>query len=150
MSKITYHHHLQSIPTRILVEANKIKNLSYQITDPGKFKRDELIDDDIAEILSEMFWIDDCPEDLDKLNVVFFSCANGAEEHVDKLDPEVFTSTTYVIPVILPSEGNILHVDGESMEIEIGGIYEFNHEIPHSLTVGDTTGAVVIMIGVMK
>ncbi|AVH85094.1 hypothetical protein RsoM2USA_167 [Ralstonia phage RsoM2USA] len=149
MQQIKYHGSVHTIPTGILNSANRIKHLSYNISEPADFWRDTPEDNDMEALVNDMRFLVKLPE-ITRINCVFFSCASGAAEHVDKLDPNEFYSVTFIVPIILPAEGNILHVNGESMEVKIGGIYEFNHEVPHSMTVGDTTGAVVIMIAINK
>lgn len=149
MAELKYHGQIGLIPTPILEVANRIKHQNYQVNKPNRFHK-EVLEQRVVDILltqlSTVIW----PHTVDKLDWVYFSCASGAEEHVDELDPEVFLPTTFVIPVILPSEGNFIKAHGVEMEVRIGGIYEFNHETPHSMKVGDETGAVVIMIGMKK
>lgn len=85
----------------------------------------------------------------EKLDYVYFSAAQGAEPHTDLLDPATFTPHTFVIPVILPRGDNIIEAEGHEVTVELGGIYEFNHERTHSMTVGNTAdGCVVIMVAI--
>ncbi|BCG50227.1 hypothetical protein [Ralstonia phage RP13] len=136
------------IPTEVLRLANEVKHQNYKVNTPTKFQKRELIADVGKPLMYQLgLLIKYRPDELD---YVYFSCANGAEEHVDQLDPAKFRDTTFVIPVILPNGDNFITAEDEKMKVEIGGVYQFNHEKPHSMTVADNTGAVVIMVGVKK
>lgn len=89
--------------------------------------------------------------DVNKLDFVYFSVCKGAEPHVDKLDPTMFESRTFVIPVVLPAGKSVITAENESIEVKLNHIYEFNHEKVHSMELEDTnSGCTVIMVAVKK
>jgi len=89
---------------------------------------------------------------------VYFSVCKGAEEHTDALSPETFLNDTYVIPVILPNGVSRIHTRRlendymeETVEVELGRVYHFDHTKPHSMTLEDTeSGFVVVMVAVKR
>ena len=150
MGKIQ-HYGSVKVPVEIVEAADKVKLQSYSFTKPVDFDVHSFANlpggSDFIADLSEFLDLD--PTTLD---VVFFSCCSGAEMHTDKLDPNKFKSTTYVIPVILPEKGKkVLFTEQEEENIKLFNIYEFNHEEPHGLWLDDTeSGCVVLMVGVLK
>lgn len=145
------HYGAVEVPDAVIQAADKVKLQSYSFTKPVDFDVHSFANlpggSELIANFSEALEID--PTTLD---VVFFSCCSGAEMHTDKLDPNKFTSTTYVIPVILPKTGKaILFTGSEEENVKLFNIYEFNHEEPHGLWLDDTeSGCVVLMIGVLN
>lgn len=143
---ITYHGHV-SIPEAVMMAAEPIKMLNYKTTTPAKFRKNHLTEDIAGDLMEEIAERINVPKS--RLDYVYFSAAQGAEPHTDLLDQNVFTSTTFVIPVILPKGKTVIEAGKDRKVVEVGGIYEFNHEEIHSMTVEDTeSGCVVIMVAI--
>lgn len=137
------------VPRRLVEEADKIKLLNYKTTTPTKFRKNTLTKDIGGPLMAALAALTGLPED--KLDYVYFSVCKGAEPHVDTLDPEVFTETTFVIPVILPKGDSIITAGQSSIICGVGGVYEFNHEMTHSMTLEDNeSGCVVVMVAVKR
>jgi len=138
-----------SVPLSVLEAAEPIKLLNYKTTAPTKFKKNTLTKDIGGSLIDDLSTLVGIPQH--KLDYVYFSVCKGAEPHVDALDPEEFTSTTFVIPVILPTGDSIVSAGQSSIIVEVGGVYEFDHEKKHSMYLEDTeTGCVVIMVAVKR
>ena len=138
-----------SIPATVLEAAEPIKLLNYKTTTPTKFKKNILTEDIGGSLMRDLSRLVSIPHS--KLDYVFFSVCKGAEPHVDALDPEKFTPTTFVIPVILPTGDSIISAGHSSIIVELGGVYEFNHEKKHSMYLEDTeSGCVVVMVALKK
>lgn len=135
------------IPKLVRELCETIKDQNNKVNTPVKFQKHRLYEELHNELKSDIAWLLDQP--VDKVDYVYFSCANGAEEHIDQLDKELFTSRTVILPVILPSGVTILNANGSSIILKVGTAYEINHELPHSLTVGGDEGCVVIMASVL-
>ncbi len=144
MNKIINHGHIE-VPVSIIENAGTIKFQNYKTSTPGKFQiRSFKDDEDFMYRLGVA--IDQEP---DKLDFVYFSVCKGAEPHTDLLDPTVFTSKTFVIPVILPNGNSTITAEDEKMVVKLNNIYEFNHEKIHSMELEDNdSGCVVIMVAV--
>lgn len=140
-------HGKASIPAETIEYADKIKLENYKTNVPEKFQIRCLTGcDDLMKQLAEKIGL---PKN--RLDFVYFSCCKGAEPHTDKLNPNKFEDTTYVIPVILPKGKSVIVATGKEMEVELGGIYQFDHTKVHSMHLEDTeSGCVVIMVGVLK
>jgi hypothetical protein len=137
------------IPFQVINAADEIKHLNYRTTTPVRFRKNALTPDIAGGLMSTL--AEFIGVTVDRLDYVYFSVARGAEPHVDALDPEKFTSHTWVIPVILPKGHTIIHAEHDSMVAKVGGVYEFNHERVHSMHVEDTeSGCVVIMVTLKK
>lgn len=141
------HHGTVSIPEAVIAAADPIRMLNYRTTTPARFRKNALtadIADGLMDEISQRIGVA-----RERLDYVYFSAAQGAEPHTDLLDPAVFTSHTYVIPVILPDGRTIITAENARMQVELGGIYEFDHERIHSMSVEDpTSGCVVIMVAI--
>lgn len=143
------YHGIVSIPNSVIEAAEPIKMLNYKTTTPAKFRKNYLTEDIAGELMEEIAERINIAKH--RLDYVYFSVAQGAEPHTDLLDPELFTSTTFVIPVILPSGRTVIEAGKGRKVVEVGGIYEFNHEETHSMTVEDTaSGCVVIMVAIKR
>jgi hypothetical protein len=136
------------IPEAVIAAADTIKLLNYKTTTPAKFRKNELTEELAGPMLDELADIIGVPKD--RLDYVYFSCCRGAEPHTDQLPRERFGPMTYIIPVILPKFGSALITAGiVSKVVEVGGVYMFNHEQIHSMTLEDNeSGCVVIMVAV--
>lgn len=143
---ITYHG-IVTIPPEVTAAADTIKHENYKVNSPAKFKVRSL--DGCDWLMARLGEVVDVPRE--RLDCVYFSCCKGAEPHADQLNPAKFTDTTYVIPVVVPSGRSVLVVDGREMDVQLGGIYQFNHGKIHELRLDDTeSGCVVIMVGVLQ
>ena len=138
-------HGFLKIPQGVIDAADPIKHLNYRTTTPVRFRKNTLTADIAGGLMEELAWL--IGVSSDRLDYVYFSVARGAEPHVDQLDPQVFTSHTWVIPVILPKGHTRIFAENDVMVAMLGGVYEFNHERVHSMTVEDQdSGCVVIMV----
>lgn len=134
------------IPSIVLNNADRIKFENYKVNTPAKFQVRNLDDDSLMESLSRLI---DIPQD--KLDFVYFSVCQGAEPHTDQLPSKKFHNTTYVIPVILPSGKSIITAENYREEVQVGGVYQFDHTKVHSMELEDTkSGCVVIMVAIRK
>ena len=112
--------------------------------------------------LQDIFWLDRqlgkrVPQIIGRgLDVVIFSCCEGADEHVDKLPKDKFEDTTFLIPLVLPRYTSFLisrdpvasAVDMEPLLLNT--LYEFDHTLPHELSVEDRRGGCVVMMIAIK
>jgi hypothetical protein len=136
------------IPQAVIDAADTIKHLNYKTSTPAKFKTHLLTEDIAGGLMAEV--ADIIGIDKSRLDYVYFSCSQGAEPHTDVLPVEKFESTTFVIPVILPKGKSVIFAKEASQEVQVGKIYEFNHEETHSMTLEDKeSGCVVIMVAVL-
>lgn len=143
---ITFHGKV-SIPSIVIDAADEIKFLNYKTTTPAKFRKNTLTEEMASELMDEIAELINIAKS--RLDYVYFSVCKGAEPHTDILDPLYFTETTFVIPVILPSGHSKITAEAFSMYVQVGGVYEFNHEKTHSMILEDTeNGCVVIMVAV--
>ena len=134
-----------AIPQGVILNANKIKYEHYKVNTPSKFQVHSLDDTLLIETISSLIGIQ-----KEKLDYVYFSVCQGAEPHIDLLDPNKFTNTTYVIPVILPLGDSIIVAETQREKVQVGGVYKFNHTKTHSMELDDTSsGCVVIMVAVL-
>jgi hypothetical protein len=149
----------QCFPSRdILIYADSIKHDNYKTSTIKQFRRRFPLMDGMELFLQQIaLRIVDMPEirkltgTLLQLEPVFFSVSQGCEEHTDELDPEVYTNTTVVIPLVVPEGKCELTVDGDSLNLVRNGIYLFQHDRPHSLQLDDkTSGCTVLMIAIKK
>jgi hypothetical protein len=140
-------HGTVSIPQTVLDYAEGIKYENYKTNTPTKFQIRSLVGgDELMEILSQRINIS-----RNKLDFVYFSVCKGAEPHTDRLSIKKFEDTTYVIPVILPKGKSIITAEEEEKEVELGGVYQFDHTKVHSMVLEDTeSGCVVVMVAVLK
>ena len=137
-------------PRDVLIYADSIKLDNYKTATIKKFQRRfpdlsglRLMMDQIALRLSF--------DDGAAFDPVFFSCGKGAEEHIDQLDPEIYTDTTIVVPLVAPYGHMIFCTDGTRTVLQPNGIYSFVHEKPHSLEFDDTeSGCTVLMLAIRK
>lgn len=144
---ITFHGSVSHIPDAVIAAADTVKLLNYKTTTPRKFQKRNLTEDIAGSLMSELS--EKIGVDQSQLDYVYFSAARGAEEHVDALDPKEFQDRTFIIPVILPQGKSVIYAEDAQMEVALGGIYEFNHEKVHSMTVEDTeSGCVVVMVAI--
>lgn len=137
------------IPDAVIAAADPIRMLNYKTTTPARFQKNTLTADIAGPLLDDI--ADRIGVDRERLDYVYFSAAQGAEPHTDMLDPAVFESNTYIIPVILPAGRTVIMADGMEVVAELGEIYEFNHEVTHGMTVEDTeSGCVLIMVAIRR
>ena len=135
------------IPEEMLKFAETIKMENYKTNTPKEFQKHKLVSDDF---LKELSFIINVP--VEKIDYVFFSAAQGAEPHIDMLDPDKFEEDTFSIPIILPNtKGNYMRVGDNYSSVKVGNIQHFNHQIEHELVLGDhSLGCVLIMAAVLK
>lgn len=137
------------IPKSVLDVAESIKLDNYKTNHPKEFRKETVVTDDGLYLMAQLSSLTGVP--VNKLDYVYFSACRGADEHVDLLDPEKFEDVTYIIPLVLPSGKSILHEDGYSTGIQVGGVYEINHTKPHSLDLEDTeSGCTLIMVAICR
>lgn len=141
MSSTITTHSKVSLTGRALTHAKSVVGENYKLSTPLEFQKHRSADDIlIQQIAAVMDW------DHTRVDSVFFSCPNGADPHVDKLNLADHSDITAIIPVILPKGKSTLHVGGDSVELEVGRVYSFNHQTLHSLSVENKgKGCVVIM-----
>jgi hypothetical protein len=134
-------------PLREVAEGIKLQ--SYKVNTPKKFHVHPM-HVYAGEVLKQhLSYLVNVP--VSRLDFVYFSCCNGAEEHVDLLDPAKFEPTTFVVPIILPRGKSTITADGVTLEVEVDQVYEFNHELPHRMDLEDTeSGCVVLMVAVLR
>lgn len=144
---IKYHGQVQ-IPMELISHSKKIKFENYKVNKPSR-----------AQIKHKLTEYMEFTEDLKNiiglpnanLDFVYFSCCKGAEPHVDQLPSEKFEDTTFVVPTILPTGKSIITAEDVEMEVQIGGVYEFDHTKIHSMELEDTeSGCVVVMVAIKK
>lgn len=146
---ITNHGTVSHIPAAVIAAADTIKHLNYKTTTPAKFRTHLLTEEIGGTLMAELADIIDI--DQSRLDYVYFSCSKGAEPHTDLLDETKFEDRTFVIPVILPRGKSVIFAEDASQEVQVGGVYEFNHERTHSMSVEDTeSGCVVVMVAIKK
>lgn len=143
------YHGCVEVPKAVISTADSIKLLNYRTSTPAKFRKNLLTEDIASELMGELSGL--IGVDSSVLDYVYFSVCRGAEEHIDLLNPWLFCETTYIIPVILPSGSSVITAEDVSMVVEVGGVYEFNHERRHSMVLEDvTSGCVVIMVAIRR
>lgn len=143
---IKYHGKV-TVPEVVTKHADTIKFENYKTNTPTKFQVRCLVGGE--ELMSELSDIIKIPKE--KLDFVYFSVCQGAEPHTDKLNPNKFEDTTFVIPAILPKGRSVITAEEEETEVELGGVYEFDHTKVHSMKLEDTeSGCVVIMVAILK
>lgn len=138
------------LTSHMTLAADQIKYENYKVNSPYKYKKhtqDVTVGSWFETQLSELVGVDKA-----KIDWVFFSVCKGAEPHIDMLDENKFHDATYVVPVILPKKGKaVITAEDESMEVTVGGVYQFDHTKIHSMELDDTqTGCVVIMAAILK
>lgn len=135
------------IPPAVLEHAETIKRENYKTNTPARFQVRTLAGGQnlicqLAPLAGHL------PENLD---FVYFSACRGAEPHTDRLDPNRFHDTTFVVPVILPLGRSVIEAQGHEVVAEVGAVYEFDHTRTHSMTLEDTeSGCVVVMVAVKR
>lgn len=141
------YHGTVTIPRVVTDYSETVKLENYKVNTPAKFQVRNLTGGErLMESLSEVIGI---PKE--KLDFVYFSAAQGAEPHTDLLNPKKFENTTFVVPVILPKGRSVIYADGDEAEVQVGGVYEFDHTKTHSMTVEDTeSGCVLVMVAVKR
>lgn len=144
------HHGIVDVPQSIIDHAETIKLENYKTTSPAKFQKHTQLTEDAAWFAVLIACA--VQENTADINWVYFSVCQGAEPHVDQLDPNRFTDTTYVIPIILPKKGTSTITAGDdSAVVELNHIYEFDHTQIHSMVNEDTeSGCVVVMVAIER
>lgn len=143
------HHGSVVVPGAVISAADSIKLLNYRTSTPSRFRKNLLTADIAGSLMVELSELIGVESSV--LDYVYFSVCSGAEEHVDILDSSKFFETTFIIPVILPSGSSVITAEDSSMVVEVGGVYEFNHERRHSMVLDDvTSGCVVIMVAIRR
>lgn len=128
--------------------AKEIRHQNNRVNTPTKFQKHSMHEETYVRLKKDIAALLDVPHT--QVDYVYFACANGAEEHVDQLDPERFTHRTVLLPVWLPKGATTLYANGGTTPLYEGLAYEINHELPHSLDVEDKNGGcVVIMASVL-
>lgn len=128
---------IESFSSDLLNLAENIKNENHNILNPKKYNKTKIIDLDLFKELSPIM-------ETENIDAVMFSSKIGAEEHTD-IHLTHLDIYTYIVPVVLPEGKNILkHSEGE-ISLSVGDIVKINHQLPHSLSVENYTGCVLIM-----
>lgn len=134
------------VPDEVISNAQTIRHQNYKTNTPKQFQKHQDVHAQLKAAIAAAVH-----EPEAKIDFVYFSVAQGAQEHVDALNPEVFTSRTFIVPVILPEGSNYITAQGQRVEVSTGVVYEINHELPHSMQVANfKDGAVVIMASLLK
>lgn len=142
-------HGTVSPPESLLTYAEGIKFENYKTNTPKKFQKHEDLSVD-GEIFKKQLG-DVIGINHESLDWVFFSVCEGAEPHVDILDDNKFTDTTYVVPIILPKGVSRITAEEVVLEVDLNKVYEFDHTKTHSMILEDTnSGCVVVMAAVLK
>lgn len=142
----------------LVSQLDTIKHQNYRIRDTGGYVKTPFLEyPQATEFLTELSSLLAIP--VEQLDAVAFSCPDGADTHVDKLDGNRFESITYLIPMILPSSLTTFHVRLESdlnlhvalRPDDLGLVIAFDHTQPHGLEVSDNqSGCVLLMVAVIK
>lgn len=128
-----------NIPESVILNADKIKFEHYKVNSPSKFQVHTLDDKILINDLSKLI---DIP--IEKLDYVYFSVCKGAEPHIDLLDPKKFTNITYVIPIILPKGISTITAENNTIIVNLGNVYQFDHTNIHSMELEDTESGCVL------
>lgn len=132
------------VPPEVFSAAYAIRLENYKVNTPKQFQVRPLHERDAGLMIHHLASLAGVP--AERIDYVYFSCAKGAEEHVDALDPARFTERTLMVPVVVPRGRAILSADGLTIQIQANHVYEFNHERPHALNLEDTvSGCAVVM-----
>ena len=92
-------------------------------------------------------------QDHNKLDMVYFACPKGCDIHVNKLDSEKYTNTSFLIPIMLPGkEREAIFIYGKDYhKVHEEKVYQFDHSVPHGLVVSNfIDGCAVIMVAVKR
>lgn len=142
-------HGIINVPQSIVDAADRIKFENYKVNTIQKIRKHNDVTDDSLKMLAELGTIVNI--DSNKFDMVYFSVCEGADPHVDLLDPDKFEDTTFIIPIILPSGDSIITAEEASVIVEVNEVYEFDHSKMHSMTLEDSkSGCVVVMVAVKK
>jgi hypothetical protein len=143
-------HGTVEIPAEAVQYADGIKQENYKVNTPAEFQVRVL--PGCKPMLDQLATLTGQPRE--RMDAVYFSCPMGSEPHTDKLNLKKFENTTFIIPVILPDlrkhRVTLLTAGCTDAVLEVGGVYEFDHTQTHSLTVGDDSGCVLIMVALLK
>jgi hypothetical protein len=137
------------LPDEAVAYAETIKLESYATNTPAEFQVRELAGSaSLADAIAQKAGL--TPGERARLDLVYFSCAKGAEPHVDRLP--AFEPRTWVVPLVLPQDGQAILLAGrESAVAVLGGLYEFDHTQSHALHLDDTrTGCVFAMAALVR
>jgi hypothetical protein len=147
-SKIIRHGKVK-VGKELIEYAETIKHENYKVNTPKKFQINTVNTEASKKFIKKLAQKVNLRKS--KLDYVFFSVKEGAEPHVDGLNPSKFTGTTYVIPIILPEGKSVITAEGESQEVKLFNVYEFDHTKMHSMELEDTdSGCVVIMVAELR
>lgn len=134
------------VPDEVRSNAQSIRHQNYKTNTPKQFQKHQDVHTQLKTAIAAAVH-----EPEANIDFVYFSVAQGAQEHVDALNPDVFTSRTFIVPVILPEGSNYITAQGQQVEVSTDLVYEINHELPHSMQVANfEEGAVVIMASLLK
>jgi len=132
------------IPQHVVSHADTIKYENYKTNTPAKFQKHGAVSSELEQSIAAIAGVD-----VNRVDWVYFSVCQGAEPHTDQLGDK-FTDTTYVIPVILPTGKSTITANGQTEEVQLGHIYEFNHNETHSMELEDTTSGCVVIMAAIK
>lgn len=141
-------HGLVNVPLELAAAAHEIKHQNYKVNTPKRFHKNAMHEDsceamrrDIAALLGA---------ELEKVDFVYFACSQGAKEHVDELDPALFSNKTIIVPLVLPKGKSLFRAQNAKIALSLNTAYEFNHEKPHELTLEDTQSGCVVLMASLK
>jgi hypothetical protein len=138
-----------AVPAAVIEAAASIKLQNYKTNTPKRFQVQPLHERGAWELMQQLAVLAQVPQE--RLDFVYFSVCKGAEPHVDALDWTVFEPRTLVVPIILPSGTSTITANGDTIVAKLGHVYEFNHELLHSMELEDTeSGCVVVMVAVKR
>lgn len=127
------------IPQTIMDKAHEAKGENFNILNPKVYTKHKITDKSFLESVRE-FINSDLPMDI-----VLFSSKSGADNHTD-IHLEHLDTHTYIIPLILPQNGNaVITHSGGSEVLEYAKPVKINHQEKHELTVDNESGCVVLM-----
>ena len=138
-----------NVPTNIINHADTIKHENYKTNSPAKFQKHNqdtedglLINKQIADLANV---------NVEQVDWVYFSVCQGAEPHVDQLDPNIFRDDTFIIPIIVPTGRMVLECNKHRVDAKLNKVYHFDHTKIHSLELENKVdGCVVIMAAITK
>lgn len=140
-------HGFVSLGDSVIAAANSVRHQNNKVNTPSKFHRNKMDKEEYRHVREQIATF--LGVSTDDVDYTYFACASGADEHVDSLDPTLFTNRTIVVPVIVPETASLI-VGPVTQELRVGVAYEIDHTKPHTLAVVGDTGCVVIMATIRR